>query len=60
MTAEARSLLDQYVLDHPRGKKGRVINNLKRDFDAAPAELRERFRFYFDRCPVRVESGISG
>ncbi|QDX80812.1 sulfotransferase family protein [Denitratisoma sp. DHT3] len=55
LTPVAQARLDRYVADHPRGKEGKVIYNLKRDFGVAPDELRERFRFYFDRFPVRAE-----
>jgi hypothetical protein len=56
MTKQARAQLDAYRVAHPRGKEGRVVYNLRRDFATEPAELRERFRFYFDRFPVRAET----
>jgi hypothetical protein len=52
----ARRRLKGYIDGHPRGKEGRVVYNLRRDFATEPAELRERFRFYFDRFPVRAET----
>ncbi|MBK6675623.1 MAG: sulfotransferase [Rhodocyclaceae bacterium] len=52
----ARRRLKGYIEGHPRGKEGRVVYNLRRDFATEPAELRERFRFYFDRFPVRAET----
>lgn len=48
---ELRAFLD----DHPRGKYGRVIYDLKGHFGVDPAALRERFEFYFDAFPVRRE-----
>jgi len=55
MTPEARAQLTSYLREHPRGKEGQVVYDLRRDFDAEPAELRKRFGFYLDRFPVRVE-----
>lgn len=55
LTPGARGRLDRYIADHPRGKEGKVIYNLERDFGVAPERLRERFRFYFERFPVRAE-----
>jgi hypothetical protein len=55
MTAEARAQIQGYLREHPRGKEGQVVYDLRRDFDAEPAELRRPFGFYLDRFPVRVE-----
>jgi hypothetical protein len=55
MTNEARKNLDNYMLAHPRGKAGQVIYDLRKDFDANPAELRKAFDFYADKFPMRVE-----
>jgi outer membrane protein assembly factor BamD (BamD/ComL family) len=55
MTAQAREQLRQFLADHPRGRDGRVVYNLRGDFGVEPAQLRERFAFYFDRFPVQVE-----
>jgi hypothetical protein len=55
MTAEARSQLRSFLDEHPRGKHGRIVYNLREDFGVEPAQLRERFAFYFDRFPVQVE-----
>lgn len=51
LTPSVRAGLERYVHDHPRGKEGRVIYELERDFGVAPGVLRERFQFYFDRFP---------
>ena len=55
MTESARCELQQYVDTHPRGKDGRVVYNLREDFGVDPTELRERFSFYFERFPVKIE-----
>ena len=55
LTAQAREQLRQFLADHPRGRDGRVVYNLRGDFGVEPAGLRERFAFYFDRFPVQVE-----
>lgn len=57
LTPVARERLQHYVATHPRGKEGKVIYHLARDFGVEPAALRERFAFYFERFPVRVEKG---
>jgi hypothetical protein len=56
MTAQAKADLDAYMQANPRGKHGRIVYDLKADFGVDRDELRERFGFYFDRFPVRVES----
>ena len=50
-----RRQLQGFVAENPRGKYGQVQYNLQRDFGVAPKVVRERFGFYFDRFPVRVE-----
>ncbi len=55
VTEAARSELQAFIDAHPRGKEGRVIYDLRGDFGIEPAALRERFDFYFQRFPVRVE-----
>lgn len=55
LNARARAQLDHFIQEHPRGKEGRVIYHLERDFGVAPQTLRERFRFYFEQFPVRAE-----
>jgi Sulfotransferase family len=54
-TADAEQRLTQYLHDNPRGKKGRVVYDLKGLFDVDIAALRKRFQFYYDRFPVRQE-----
>lgn len=55
MTPAARAQIQTYLAQHPRGKEGQVVYDLRRDFGAEPAALRERFGFYLDRFPVRIE-----
>jgi hypothetical protein len=55
MTAAARAQLELFMKEHPRGKEGRLLYNLKEDFGVDPDALRERFSFYFERFPVRAE-----
>ena len=57
MTDAARADLDGYLDANPRGKHGRIVYDMKADFGIDPDELRERFAFYFDRFPVRPETG---
>jgi hypothetical protein len=55
MTDTARSELQHFLNDHPRGREGCVLYDLRGDFSVEPAQLRERFAFYFDRFNVSVE-----
>jgi hypothetical protein len=56
MNALAHSDLNTYMSNHPRGKQGRIIYNLREDFGVDPNALRERFDFYFQRFPVQAET----
>lgn len=56
MTDEARASLDNYMVDNPRGKHGRIVYDLLGDFGVDPAALRERFEFYYERFPVQIEN----
>ena len=47
--------LRDYMERHPRGRAGRVVYDLEGHFGLDIAALRERFRFYTDRFPVRHE-----
>ena len=56
VTDEARSQLTTYVAGNPRGKEGRIVYDLRGDFGLDPAELHERFAFYYDAFPqIRKE-----
>jgi hypothetical protein len=51
LTDTARSELETYLAGNPRGKEGRVIYDLRRDFGLDPRDLRERFAFYYEAFP---------
>lgn len=55
LTEHARSEIEAYRTAHPRGKDGRVVYDLRRDFATTPEEVRSRFGEYLDRFPVRIE-----
>ncbi|MFZ4434049.1 MAG: sulfotransferase family protein [Microthrixaceae bacterium] len=55
LTDQARSAIEAYQAAHPRGKEGRVVYDLRRDFSTTPEEVRSRFGDYLDRFPVRIE-----
>jgi hypothetical protein len=55
MTDAARAQIADHLREHPRGKEGQVVYDLRRDFGADPAAVRDRFGFYFERFPVKVE-----
>ena len=57
LTDRARGEMQAFIDAHPRGKEGKVVYDLKGDFDVDPAELRERFAFYFERFPAKPEVG---
>lgn len=54
-TAEARRQVAAHRDAHPRGKEGRVVYDLRRDFSVTPDEVRTPFDFYFDRFDTRIE-----
>lgn len=51
VTDRARTELTTYLAGNPRGKDGRVVYDLRGDFGLEPAELHERFSFYYDAFP---------
>jgi hypothetical protein len=55
LTDQARAEIGAYLDAHPRGKEGRVVYDLRGDFDVSPAEVRTRFGTYLDTFPVRFE-----
>ena len=55
MTNEARAQIAGYIADHPRGKDGQVVYDLRKDFDADPADVRSGFDFYLDKFDIRKE-----
>ena len=54
--AAAQTGLEGFLRDNLRGKHGQVVYDLRGDFGMDPAAVRERFAFYFERFPVRVEA----
>jgi hypothetical protein len=50
-TEAANAEVAHFIASHPRGKHGQIVYNLQRDFGVTPAQLRERFAFYFDAFP---------
>jgi len=48
---ETRSQLEAYVAGNPRGRDGRIVYDLRADFHLDPAELYDRYSFYFDAFP---------
>lgn len=55
ITPEARAQFDAYMAANPRGKHGQIVYDLRGDFGLDPADVRERFGFYFDRFDVRAQ-----
>jgi hypothetical protein len=55
MTDEARTGIARYLAEHPRGRDGQLIYDLRGDFGVEPADMRARFDFYLDRFAVREE-----
>jgi hypothetical protein len=56
LTGAARAELDAFMADHQRGKYGQIAYDLQADFGLDPAAVRERFAFYFERFPVKIET----
>jgi hypothetical protein len=56
MTAEVRAAMDQFMLDHPRGKYGRILYDYE-DFSFTREERRATYAFYVDRFDLEVEGG---
>ncbi len=55
MTDTARAQISTYIAEHPRGRDGQVIYDLRKDFDADPSDVRAIFDFYLDRFDTRKE-----
>ena len=51
VTDRCRSELTTYLAGNPRGKEGRVIYDLRADFELDPDDLYDRFAFYFEAFP---------
>lgn len=55
LTDRARSQIETFQLENPRGRYGQISYDLQGDFGIDPDALRDRFGFYFDRFGVRAE-----
>jgi hypothetical protein len=56
VTDDCHSGLVRYVESNPRGKDGRIVYDLRSDFGLEPADLYERYAFYFEAFPqIRTE-----
>ncbi|MGO8824585.1 MAG: sulfotransferase family protein [Acidimicrobiales bacterium] len=51
VTDQANGELMAYLAGNPRDKEGRVTYDLRRDFGLEPADLHERFAFYYEAFP---------
>jgi len=51
VTDTARAQMTAYLAGSPRGKDGRVVYDLRADFGLEPADLYDRFAFYFEAFP---------
>jgi hypothetical protein len=52
---ETEADIERFLHANPRGKHGQVVYDLIGDFGVDIGALRERFQFYYDRFPVRIE-----
>jgi hypothetical protein len=50
-TDTARAELETYLAGNPRGKDGRMVYDIRRDFGLDPDGLYQRFAFYFEAFP---------
>ena len=55
LVPEVERALLGYLDENPRNKHGKVVYDLAGQFGIDPAELRERFQFYYDAYPVKQE-----
>ena len=55
MTDQARAEIQAHLDGHRRGAHGRVVYDLREDFGAEPARVREAFDFYCERFAVNLE-----
>lgn len=55
VTPEARGAMDAYRAAHPRSRGGRVVYDLRGDFQTTPEAVRARFADYMDAFGVGIE-----
>ena len=56
LNERARAEHAAFMAEHPRGKHGHMVYDLKGDFGVDPDALRERFAFYFEAFPITAET----
>jgi hypothetical protein len=56
MSADAEAMIRKHLTENPRGKDGKVVYDLRRDFGIVPDELRRRFDDYLERFRVAAET----
>lgn len=56
LTDTAATALTAFAEDNRRGKHGQVQYDLAGDFGLDPDTVRQRFGFYFERFPIRVDA----
>ncbi|MEX1217732.1 MAG: sulfotransferase [Acidimicrobiales bacterium] len=54
-TDTARAEVVAYQADHPRGKEGKMMYDLRGDFGISPEDARTRYTAYMQTFPVQVE-----
>jgi hypothetical protein len=52
---KASAELETFMANHQRGAHGRLVFDLRGDYDADPAAIRERYSGYVGRVPVKIE-----
>jgi hypothetical protein len=55
LTKEAQKQMSEFNQENQRGKHGKILYNLRRDFGLRASEIRKKFRRYSERFPVRIE-----
>lgn len=55
LTPQVEDALLDYLNENPRNKHGKVIYDLEGVFDVDVADVHERFAFYYEKYPVRLE-----
>ena len=57
-TPETRAAMDDFMVEHPRGRNGGVRYDLEGDFGIDPRERRAALRDYTDRYDVALEADL--
>ena len=56
LTTAARAALDRYIDEHPRGRHGKVVYDLERDFGITRESAYTMFENYMEAFPVKREA----